>query len=285
MKRFNVTGITRDKEYDLTNGTKDSTILYFSANPNGEAEVVTVYLRPAGNIKKLKWEIDFSELAIKGRSSKGNLVTKYGVKKIELKEKGISTLRPRKIWYDDTVQRLNVDERGELLGEFKPEDKLLIITQSGKVKVQTPELTMHFEDDTIVIEKWDPLKPISAIYYEGEKERYFVKRFVIENPNKEEIFISEHAKSQLEIVLTDYRPMAEVIFSSKKNESIIVNLEDFIAIKGIKAIGNQLTTEKIKQINALEPLPYEPPHVEEVEVIDEEVIDKSCEQFSTHEEN
>lgn len=285
MKRFNVTGITRDKEYDLTNGTKDSTILYFSANPNGEAEVVTVYLRPAGNIKKLKWEIDFSELAIKGRSSKGNLVTKYGVKKIELKEKGISTLRPRKIWYDDTVQRLNVDERGELLGEFKPEDKLLIITQSGKVKVQTPELTMHFEDDTIVIEKWDPLKPISAIYYEGEKERYFVKRFVIENPNKEEIFISEHAKSQLEIVLTDYRPMAEVIFSSKKNESIVVNLEDFIAIKGIKAIGNQLTTEKIKQINALEPLPYEPPHVEEVEVIDEEVIDKSSEEFSTDDAN
>ncbi|MBS3993949.1 MAG: DNA gyrase/topoisomerase IV subunit A [Bacteroidetes bacterium] len=285
MKRFNVTGITRDKEYDLTNGTKDSTILYFSANPNGEAEVVTVYLRPAGNIKKLKWEIDFSELAIKGRSSKGNLVTKYGVKKIELKEKGISTLRPRKIWYDDTVQRLNVDERGELLGEFKPEDKLLIITQSGKVKVQTPELTMHFEDDTIVIEKWDPLKPISAIYYEGEKERYFVKRFVIENPNKEEIFISEHAKSQLEIVLTDYRPMAEVIFSSKKNESIVVNLEDFIAIKGIKAIGNQLTTEKIKQINALEPLPYEPLHVEEVEVIDEEVIDKSSEEFSTDDAN
>jgi topoisomerase-4 subunit A len=273
MKRFNVTGITRDKEYDLTSGSKDSSLLYFSANPNGEAEVVTIYLRPAGNIKKLKWEIDFSELTIKGRSSKGNLVTKYGVKKIELKEKGISTLRPRKIWYDDTVQRLNVDDRGELLGEFKPEDKLLIITQSGKVKVQTPELTMHFEDETIIIEKWDPLKPISAIYFDGEKERYFVKRFIIDNPNKEELFITEHPKSQLEIVLTDYRPMAEVVFNNKKNENITINLEDFIAIKGIKAIGNQLTTEKIKQINALKSLPYEPPHVEEVEVIDEEVID------------
>ena len=277
MKRFNVSGVTRDKEYDLTNGNKDSSILYFSANPNGEAEVITVYLRPSGNIKKLKWELDFSDLAIKGRSSKGNLVTKYGVKKIELKEKGISTLRPRKIWYDDTVQRLNVDGRGELLGEFKPEDKLMIITQAGKIKVQTPDLTMHFEDDTINLEKWDPLKPISAIYYDGEKERYFVKRFMIDNPNKEEIFITDHPKSQLEIVLTDYRPMAEVILSGKGKENIIINLEEFIAIKGIKAIGNQLTTDKIKQINALESLPYEPPLIEEVEVIDVEIIKESIE--------
>lgn len=274
MKRFNVSGVTRDKEYDLTNGSKDSSILYFSANPNGEAEVITIYLRPAGSIKKLKWELDFSELAIKGRSSKGNLVTKYGVKKIELKEKGISTLRPRKIWYDDTVQRLNSDERGELLGEFRPEDKLLIITQSGRIKVQTPELTMHFDADTIVIEKWDPMKPISAIYFDGEKERYFVKRFMIDNPNKEEIFITDHPKSQLEIVLTDYRPMAEVILNGKSKETIVVNLEEFISVKGIKAIGNQLTADKIKQVNILESLPYEAPQVDEVEVVDEEIIEE-----------
>ncbi|MCM2303030.1 MAG: DNA gyrase/topoisomerase IV subunit A, partial [Flavobacteriaceae bacterium] len=167
--------------------------------------------------------------------------------------------------------------RGELLGEFKPEDKLMIVTQAGKIKVQTPDLTMHFEDDTIILEKWNPLKPISAIYYDGDKERYFVKRFMIDNPNKEEIFITEHPKSHLEIVLTDYRPMAEVILSGKGKENIIINLEEFIAVKGIKAIGNQLTTDKIKQINALASLPYEPPQVAEVEVIDEEVIKDSIE--------
>ena len=272
MKRFAVTGITRDKEYDLTAGSKGSSILYFSANPNGEAEVITIYLRAVGNIKKLKWDIDFADLAIKGRSSKGNLVTKYTVKKIELKEKGISTLKPRKIWFDDAVQRLNVDGRGELLGEFTAEDRLLVIRQSGFVKTIIPELTVHFDDDMIVLEKWEPNKPISAIHYDGEKERYFVKRFMIENPNKEELIITEHAKSHLEIVATDYRPIAEIIFSKRDIENLTVNFEEFIAIKGIKAIGNQLSKEKIKQVNLLDPLPYESPHEEEIEVIDEEEI-------------
>src|SRR5690606_13756513 len=165
IKRFAVTGITRDKEYDLTNGSKGSEVLYFSANPNGEAEVITVLLRQVGSIKKLKWDIDFAEVLIKGRNSKGNLVTKYAVKKIELKEKGISTLKPRKIWFDDTVQRLNVDGRGELIGEFRGEDRLLIIRQSGVLKTILPELTTHFDDDMVVIEKWLPKKPISAVYY------------------------------------------------------------------------------------------------------------------------
>ena len=271
-KRFNVTGVTRDKEYDLTAGTKGSSVLYFTANPNGEAETVTINLRAVGSVKKLKWDIDFSDLAIKGRSSKGNTVTKYAIKKIELKSEGVSTLKPRKIWFDDTVQRLNVDNRGELLGEFKAEDRLLIINQKGLVKTIKPELTTHFENDMIVLEKWIPEKPISAIYYDGEKERYYIKRFMIDNPNKEEIFISEHPKSQLEIVSTDYRPMAEVIFSKRSIENITVNLEEFISIKGIKAQGNQLTTDKIKQVELLEPLPYEPPVIEEVEVNDEEII-------------
>ena len=272
MKRFNVTGVTRDKEYDLTAGTKGSSVLYFTANPNGEAETVTINLRAVGSIKKLKWDIDFSDLAIKGRSSKGNTVTKYAIKKIELKSEGVSTLKPRKIWFDDTVQRLNVDNRGELLGELKAEDRLLIINQKGLVKTIKPELTTHFENDMIVLEKWVPEKPISAIYYDGEKERYYIKRFMIDNPNKEEIFISEHPKSQLEIVSTDFRPMAEVFFSKRNLENITINLEEFISIKGIKAQGNQLTTDKIKQIELLEPLPYEPPIIEEVEVNDEEII-------------
>jgi topoisomerase-4 subunit A len=272
MKRFAVTSITRDKEYDLTAGSKLSKVLYFSANPNGEAEVVTVHLRAVGKIKKLKWDIDFADLAIKGRGVRGNTVTKNTVKRIELKEKGISTLKPRKIWFDDTVQRLNVDGRGELLGEFTAEDRLLIINQSGNVKTIIPNLSAHFDDDMIVLEKWIPNKPISAIHYDGDKERYFVKRFMIDNPNKEELFITDHPKSQLEIVATDFRPMAEVIFSKRDAENEIVNFEEFIAIKGIKAIGNQLTKEKIKQINLLEPLPYEEPEVNTVDVVDEEEI-------------
>ena len=163
-----------------------------------------------------------------------------------------------------------------MLGEFKAEDKLLIITQSGKAKAVKPDLAMHFEDDMIVLEKWIPKKPISAIYYDGEKERYYIKRFVIETTEKEEVFISEHPKSQLEIVATDYRPIAEVVYSKRSLENEEVNLEEFIAVKGIKALGNQLTTEKIKQVNLLESLPYDEPEdekIEEVEVIDEEVVE------------
>ena len=277
IKRFNVTGVTRDKEYDLTAGNKGSQVLYFTENPNGEAETITINLRAAGSIKKLKWDIDFSDLAIKGRSSRGNIVTKHPIKKIELKSEGVSTLKPRKIWFDETVQRLNVDKRGELLGEFKPEDRLLIINQKGIIKTIKPELTTHFDSDMIVLEKWIPEKPISVIYYDGDKEKYFVKRFMIDNPNKEELFISEHPKSQLEIVATDYRPMAEILFSKRNLEPILLNFEEFIAIKGIKAQGNQLTADKIKQVNMLEPLPYEAPVLEEVEVNDEEVIDNGTE--------
>lgn len=277
IKRFSVTSITRDKEYDLTNGSDHSQILYFSANPNGEAETVTILLRALQRIKKIKWDIDFADILIKGRSSKGNLVTKFPIKKIELKEKGISTLKPRKIWFDNTVQRLNVDERGDLLGEFTAEDRLLIINQSGLAKTISPELTTHFDDDMIVLEKWNPNKPISVIYFEGEKERYYVKRFMIEHPNKEEIFISDHPKTQLQIVATDFRPVAEVIFSKKSLDNLLVNFEDFISIKGIKSLGNQLTTDKIKDIILLDPLPYEEPELNEVEVVDEEILDHQSE--------
>jgi topoisomerase-4 subunit A len=270
IKRFNVSGVTRDKLYDLTNETKGSQILYFTYNPNGEAEVITVLLRQIGSIKKLKWDLDFAEMAIKGRASKGNLVTKYPIKKIEIKEKGISTLKPRKIWFDDTVQRLNVDARGELLGEFRPNDKILVISQTGKLKVIIPELSTHFDEDMVVLEKWHAKKPVSAIYYDGEKERYYVKRFLVETEGKEEIFITEHPKSQLEIVSTDYRPMAELVFTKVKGvqkENQTIDIESFITVKGFKALGNQLTTDKLKQVNLLEPLPYEEP----VEVVPEEL--------------
>ena len=292
IKRFNVTSITRDKPYDLTAGRSSSDVLYFSANPNGEAEVITIMLRQAGSIKKLKWDIDFADVLIKGRASKGNIVTKYAVKRIELKEKGLSTLKPRKIWFDDTVQRLNVDDRGDFLGEFTSEDRLLIANQKGVIKTAIPELTMRFDDDMIVLEKWNPKKPISAIYYEGEKERYYVKRFIIEQEDREEVFISEHAKSVLELVSTDWRPVAEVEYykprgkEAKANQT--VDLEDFIAVKGIKALGNQLTAEKVKNINALTPLPYEEPiqkETTEIEVVDEEALGSIPEKKETEDKD
>ena len=278
MKRFAVTGVTRDKEYDLTTGKSNSLVHYFTANPNGEAEAVTVLLRAVGSIKKLKWDIDFSDLAVKGRGVRGNTITKFAIRKVEFKSSGVSTLKPRKIWFDDAVQRLNVDARGELLGEFRAEDKILIANQSGKIKAVTPDLQMHFEDDMIVLEKWKPNKPIAVLYYDGEKERYYIKRFLIESEDKEEVFISDHSKSQLEIIVVDYRPIAEVVFSKRSLENKEVNFEEFIAIKGIKAQGNQLTADKIKQVNLLASLPYdepEEPEVEEVEVVEEEVIKHS----------
>lgn len=277
MKRFNVTSVTRDKEYDLTNGNKGSLVHYFTANLNGEAEAVTINLRAVAGLKKLKWDIDFTDLAVKGRAVRGNTITKYTIKTVDFKSEGVSTLKPRKIWFDDAVQRLNVDERGELLGEFRAEDKLLIVTQSGKAKAVKPNLAMHFENDLIVLEKWKANKPISVIYFDGEKERYYVKRFVIEVPEKEEIFISEHPKSQLEIVATDYRPLAEVFYSKRSLANEKVDFEKFISVKGIKAQGNQLTTEKIKQVNLLEPFPFEEiaeTSLETVPVIYEEVVEE-----------
>ncbi|MGI9545644.1 MAG: DNA gyrase/topoisomerase IV subunit A [Flavobacteriaceae bacterium] len=279
VKRFNVTGVTRDKAYDLTAGKNGSDVHYFSANPNGEAEVVMVNLRQAGSIKKLKWELDFADVMIKGRASKGNIVTKYSVKRIELKEKGISTLKPRKIWFDETVQRLNTDERGELLGEFTGQDRLLIVNQKGEVKTTIPELAMRFDDDLIVLEKWKPNKPISVIHFDGEKDRYYVKRFLIEKEDRIEKVVSDHSKSFLELVSTDWRPIVEIEHSkprgkeAKPNQQI--DIEQFIAVKGIKAHGNQLTSEKVKNINILEPLPFEEPEVHEtreIEVVDEENV-------------
>lgn len=281
LKRFAVTGITRDKEYDITQGKKDSKIHYFSANPNGEAEVITVYLRQVGSIKKLRFEVDFADMMIKGRNVKGNIVTKYSVKRIELKEEGVSTLKPRRIWFDDSVKRLNVDERGELLGEFKGEDRLLVITQDGMAKTIKPELTTRFDDEIIVLEKWSPKKPISAIYWEAEKERFYVKRFLIENADKEEKFIGDHEKSFLELVSTDYIPRVELVYSKVRGKdqrtSDEINLEEFISVKGIKALGNQLTTDKLKHVNLLDPIPYEPIEIpkESIEVLDEETVEGS----------
>lgn len=263
MKRFNVKSITRDKEYDLTAGTKGSALLYFTANPNGEAEVVSIVLRTQPRVRKLKFDIDFADLAVKGRGVKGNVVSKFPVKKVELKQKGVSTLQARKIWFDDSIRRLNDEGRGELLGEFAADDKILEITQSGHYRLLDYGLSTHFEDDMIHIEKFNPKKPITAIYYEGSRKKHYIKRFVPESSSKKVIFISEEAGSHLEQISTDYRPMLELTFVKERGKDLReneqVNVEDFIAVKGMKAIGNQLSPYRIRQVDLLESLPYEEP--------------------------
>ena len=271
IKRFNVTGVTRDKLYNLTSNHPKSKVLHFSANPNGEGEVVTIQLRQNGSIKKLKWDLDFADLTIKGRSVKGNIVSKHAVNKVVFKEKGLSTLKPRKIWFDDTVQRLNVDDRGDLLGEFKPDDDLLIVQQSGNLKVVPPDLTMHFPEDMIILEKADRSKPITVAYYNKSKKKYFVKRFILGLLKGNQSFVNDAKNDTVEIISTDWKPLIEVVTKNKKLiDKHTVNLFDFISVKGIKAIGNQLTNKDVKEINILDSIPYEPETVElnEIEVID-----------------
>lgn len=277
MKRFAVTGITRDREYDLTNGNKGSETLYFSANPNGEAEIIQVLLKPNQRLKKLKIDVDFSELAVKGRASKGNLVTKYPVKKVELKEEGVSTLAPRKIWFDDTVRRLNADGRGELLGAFKGTDKILTVNDKGEAKLTSFDLSNRYDNELLILEKWNPDKPLTCIYYDADKERYFVKRFQLEDTlNPQPFFFSENPNSFVEMVTTQKIPVVDLIFAKIKGverDSETINLEEFISVKGIKAQGNQLTTYKIKQIN-LQPATEEPEE-EEISAIESDELDGS----------
>jgi topoisomerase-4 subunit A len=272
IKRFAVTGVTRDKTYDLTQGKPGSEALYFSPNSNGEAEIISIILRNIGSIKKLKWDLDFADLQVKGRAVRGNTVTKYPIKKIELKEKGVSTLKPRKIWFDETIRRLNLEERGYLLGAFKGDDKLLIANSLGTLKVVTPELSLHFDETAIHIEKWIPKKPITSVYFDAEKERYFLKRFIVESVDKEDSYIKEGC------VLTylgfDWRPLLSVQFEKSRGKEqpldIDVNAEEFISVKGYKALGNQLTDKKIKAISLKEALPYKESEEEAISEIEVE---------------
>ena len=270
IKRFAVTGVTRDKEYDLTQGKLQSEMLYFSANSNGEAEIITILLRNTGNIKKLKWDLDFADLQIKGRASRGNTVTKYPVRKVELKEKGVSTLKPRKIWFDDTIRRLNLEERGTLLGAFKGEDKLLIASKKGTLKAVAPELSLHFDENVIHLEKWIPEKPITAVYFDTEKDRYFIKRFLIETVGKEDSFIKEDVT--LLYIGFDWLPILKVNFEKPRGkeqpESLVINADEFISVKGYKALGNQITDKKIKTVELKEALPYNIPEDEDIHDIE-----------------
>lgn len=272
VKRFAVMGITRDKEYALTRGKPGSKVLYFTANPNGESEVVKVFHKPRPKLKKLVFDFDFGELAIKGRSSQGNILSKYPVRKIIQEEKGLSTLAARSIWYDDTVKRLNADQRGKLLGEFKEDDKILTVMRSGHYRIMNFDLSNHFEEDMLLIEKFKPNKPLSAVYYNGEKSTYFLKRFLLELTDKKTDFIGEEKGSILVVVSADWLPVLHIRFDEKLNKKPVddeqVNVSAFIDIMGFKAKGKRLSNWAIKRVELLEPLPFEEP---EVEILSEEI--------------
>tara|TARA_B100000767_G_scaffold265223_1_gene281036 strand:- start:11676 stop:14276 length:2601 start_codon:yes stop_codon:yes gene_type:complete len=285
IKRYAVSGVTRDKAYDLTQGKPGTKVLYFTANPNGEAEIVTILLRNSGSAKKLKWDIDFADLQIKGRGVKGNIVSKHNILRVELKEKGVSTLKPRKIWFDSTVLKLNVDERGDLLGAFKGDDKLLIINNIGVSKTVIPDLSLHFEVTPKTLERWVENRPITAVYFDAEKERYFIKRFIIENENKEDNFLKEDSK--LIFVSTEWRPIIDLVFAKPRGSAAPpnkqINVEEFIAVKGFKALGNKLTSNKLKEVVLVDSLPYEvaaEEPIEELQVIDPKEIKNSDENDS-----
>ncbi len=258
MKRFHVSSITRDKEYDLTAGNKGGKLHYFSCNPNGRRETVTVQLRPRPHLKKLKFEIDFAELIIKGRGSKGNRVSKELVSKVIQKETGGSTLAARKIWWDEVVHRLNDDGRGKLIGEFRGEDKIITIYKTGEYRITGFELSMKFGDDLIHIEKWYPERPVAAVYWDGAKELYYVKRFLAETSGKRVLFISEAEGSELAVVSIGVNPRINISYNKHlkatknlKDKEEVVN--ELIDVKGVKAQGNQLTKLKVKEITLIPP--------------------------------
>ncbi len=259
MKRFNVSSITRNRDYVLTRSDTNSKIIYLTSNPNGEAEKITIHLRKVQRLKILKFDYDFADLSIKGKGSVGNILTKNRVRKIELRSEGVSTLSARKIWFDPNVKRLNVEARGDLLGDFAANDRILIINQDGTIGLKSFDISTHFDENMILIEKHNPSKPISAIYFDGKKQNYYVKRFLIESLSQIFLFISDHKDSFLELVSTDWRPQIEVIYKKEKGKERkkeVVSIKDFISIKGAKSFGNRLSPNKINNINLLEPLEY-----------------------------
>jgi topoisomerase-4 subunit A len=276
VKRFSVGGVTRDKDYDLTQGSKGSSVLYFTANPNGESEVVTVNLKPMSKIRKLSIDIDFAELAVKGRNSMGNVVTKFPVKKVVQKSKGVSTLGGRAIWFDDIVRRLNTDGRGRYLGTFQGEDKILVIYQDGTYELTNFDLTNHFDDKYFVLEKFDAERVVNAIHLDGSNKSSFVKRFVVENTsiNKKFSFVSEAPGSKCWFASTAIEPMVRVCFTKDgktQPADLELNIAAFIEVKGMKAIGNKMSKYNVKEVVDIS----EKHNIDEVDEEDLEALQKA----------
>ena len=256
MKRFNVTGVTRDKEYDLTKGSPNSNVYWFTVNPNGESEKVRVHLRAVPGLRKLELPIDFGEMEVKARGAVGNIVTKYTVNKVSLKEKGASTLEAEDYWFDEATHRLSKTERGTYLGKFSGDDKILTITTKGFYKLYTYDVLNHFDEDIILIEKQYPNLILTCIYFDGQSKCYFTKRFEPEANNNKTLIISEHEQSYIELVTTQINPMIEIKFSKEKGKEIpdeTLKMIDFSPIVNMKAKGKKLTSYKVKEINLREP--------------------------------
>lgn len=256
IKRFSILGVTRDKEYDLTKGSKGSKVLYFTANPNGEAEVVNVQLKPHSKLRKLQFDLDFAEIAIKGRGSQGNIVSKYPIKKITLKSKGVSTLAGRKIWFDDVLNRLNVDGRGKYLGEFDGDDRILVVMPDGTYSLNSFELTNHFDSKMLRIEKYNPEQIFTAVHIDGKNGNYLVKRFVFENTpiGKNTSIISDEQGSKLLILTNGKDPIVKLDILKGKTqipESTEQHLNEIVDVKGMKAQGNRLTAHDVKMVSLL----------------------------------
>ena len=259
MKRFAVTSVTRDREYDLTQGTPGSRVVYFTANPNGEAEVIKVTLKPNPRIRKITFEKDFSEIAIKGRQAMGVILSKYDVHKIALKQKGGSTLGGRKVWFDRDVLRLNYDGRGEYLGEFQSEDSILVILNNGEFYTTNFDLSNHYEDNVQIVEKYDPNKVWSAALYDADQQNYpYLKRFCFEAGSRKQNYLGDNKESKLILLTDEYYPRLEVIFGGHDSfrEKLIIDADEFIAVKGFKAKGKRISTFNIEAINELEPVRF-----------------------------
>lgn len=259
IKRFAISSITRDKEYDLTQGLAGTRVLYFSANPNGEAEVIRVTLKPSPRLKKLQLDKDFSEIAIKGRQSMGNILTKNDVYRVALKQKGASTLGGRKVWFDPDVLRINYDERGQYLGEFQSEDRILVITRSGQFYSTNFDASNHFEDNMLRIEKLDPHKIWTAVLFDADQQGFpYIKRFALVATNKPQSFIGDNPESRLIHLSDQYFARFEVHFGGGDSfrEALEIEADDFIGIKSFKAKGKRLSTWTIDTIKILEPLRF-----------------------------
>jgi topoisomerase IV subunit A len=283
VKRFAVAGVVRDKDYVLTKGAPGSKILYFTANPNGESEIIKVSLKPKPRLKKLNFEFDFSELAIKGRSSQGNVLTKNPVRKIVQGERGFSTLGARDMWYDDTVMRLNTDQRGLHLGAFKEDDKILTLTRSGFYRLMSFDLSNHFEEDMVLIEKFNPSKALTVIYYSDPKKAYFVKRFIPEMSDKKVSMFPEEDGNKFVAAVADKRPQIKVEYDNKDARKPVdpeeIILDEFVEVMGLKAKGKKLSNHPVSLITWLDPIPVE----EEEEVEPEEEFSQDDESEITDE--
>lgn len=282
IKRFNVTGVTREKEYDLTKGTPNSSVHWFTINPNGEAEKVQVILKPVAGLRKFELDVDFADIPVKGRASTGNIVTKYAIKKVLLKTKGASTLAAEDYWFNDAVHRLNKEGKGTYLGKFAGEDKILTITSKGQYKLYSYDVLNHFDEDIVLIEKYYPELVLSCIYYDGESKSYLTKRFAPENISTKQSIITEHEESRIELVTSQIQPVVDVKFGKQKDKEIpdeTVNLVEFAPLVNMKAKGKKLTSYKVKEINLRVPEEIE---MEDFTEEDEQIGDNGMSPMELH---